>query len=363
MSSAIEHFSRCRVDDTTLQVIADTRRDLDRLIKEERSVIRHYTRFGNWPHKRVNLFVLDDLKPLVSQIKSATAVSSVVADDIDHRPMVNVYDAADLAECAVFVNRSALKRDGVWSDDLALRAMLAHEHGHPLTENETVHAARALAVELELHPQASKAKIGPILLLLADRLSVHAPQEVFANEIAIKAGFADALFHLDNGVIDKARQGVGRRPSLVKSLEQQVLERKLSADQVAALLLVGDLQAHLAFALETAPFRRAGRRQQADALEAAWNESVLVHVDPVARALYGKLRDHYLELRDDLTAAETEDWCSMALGFLRKALQERRLEVELTLVRRDCGKAPRPQARTARSALAHGSMDQHRGSS
>ena len=52
MSNAIEHFSRCRVEDTTLQVMADLQRDLDRLIHEEKSVIRHYVRLGNWPHKR-----------------------------------------------------------------------------------------------------------------------------------------------------------------------------------------------------------------------------------------------------------------------------------------------------------------------
>ena len=163
MSNAIEHFSRCRVEDTTLQVMADLQRDLDRLIREEKSVIRHYVRLGNWPHKRVNMFVLENLQPLAAQIKGATKLSSVIANDIDRRPMVNVYDAADLSECAVFVNRGALERDGVWNDDVALRALLAHEHGHPLAENETVQAARELSVEVKVEGRASKAAVGPIL--------------------------------------------------------------------------------------------------------------------------------------------------------------------------------------------------------
>ena len=362
MSGAIEHFSRYRLEDTTLQVMADTQRDLDRLIGEEQLVIRRYVRLGNWPHKRINMFVLDDLKPLVSQIKSATALSSVVADDIDRRPMVNVYDAADLAECAVFVNRSALKREGVWNDGIALRAMLAHEHAHPLAENETVRAARALSVEVAAENRASKTTIGPVLQLLADRLCVHAPQEVFANEVAIRADFADALLHLDNGVIDKAELGVSRRPSLVQSLEQQAAERKLGAQQAAALLLVGDLQAHLPFALETAAFLRAGRRRHADALEAALIDRVLIHLDPAALRLYGKFRDHYLELRTNLTAAQTKDWSSTALGLLGEALRQRSLEVKFTLVPTRSAQQPSDQeppqrSAMARAAAAHGRID------
>ena len=44
MSNAIEHFSRTRVENTTLQVMADTQRNLARLIREEESVIRQYVR-------------------------------------------------------------------------------------------------------------------------------------------------------------------------------------------------------------------------------------------------------------------------------------------------------------------------------
>ena len=125
MSNAIEHFSRTRVENTTLQVIADRQRDLDCLLGEEETVIRHYIEHGAWPHKLVNMFVFENLEPLVAQIKSAAVLPSVVAEDIDRRSMVNIYDAADLTECTIFVNRRALEKDGVWNDAIALRALLA----------------------------------------------------------------------------------------------------------------------------------------------------------------------------------------------------------------------------------------------
>ena len=228
MSNAIEHFSRTRVENTTLQVIADRQRDLECLIREEESVIRHYIEHGTWPHKLVNMFVFENLEPLVSQIKSSAVLPPVVAEDIDRRPMVNIYDAADLTECTIFVNRRALEKDGVWSDVTSLRALLAHEHGHPLAENETVRAARELSVEVKAESRTANAAIVGILHLLADRLCVHAPQEVFANEIAIRAGFGDALLHLDLGAVEKARLGVTKRGSLAQGLDELAKAGRLS---------------------------------------------------------------------------------------------------------------------------------------
>lgn len=362
MSNAIEHFSRYRVENTTLQVMADLQGDLDRLIHEAQSVIRHYVQLGNWPHKQVNMFVLENLQPLVAQIKGATELSSVIANDIDRRPMVNVYDSADLTECAVFVNRGALERDGVWHDDIAIRALLAHEHGHPLAENETVRRARELSVEVVVESRSSKAAVGEILHLLADRLCVHAPQEVFANEIAIRAGFGSALFHLDRGVIDKARLGVSKRPSLAQGLKQQVLERNLSADQAAALLLVGDLQAHLPFALETAPFLRVARSQQAQSLDAALVKGVLAHLDPAVTPLYEEIRDHCLRLKADFTAAEMMTWGNEVLGFLVDALRQRNLPVHFELVRARSGGEQMRQSRTERAPADYRPVAHHGGS-
>jgi hypothetical protein len=359
MTNAIEHVSRHRVENTVLQVMADMPGDVDRLVREEEAVIRHYVRLGNWPHSRVNMFVLEDLQPLVLQIKGATALSTVVANDIDRRPMVNVYDADDLSECAVFVNRGALEHDGLWDDDVALRGLLAHEHGHPLAENATVHAARALSVKATVEGPMAKT-IAPVIDLLADRMCVHAPQEVFANEMAVRAGFGNALFHLDRKIVDKAKLGVNWRSSLAQNLEQRVVARKLSAEQAATLLLIGDLQAHLVFALEIAPFLRAERRHEAEALEAALIEGVLSHVDPAALPIYEQCRDHYLSLRTDLSADETKKWITEALDILSGGLRRGHLQVRFALTSRATSRRQR-RPRPAAAALACGAVGHDEG--
>ena len=356
MSTAIEHFSRTRVENTTLQVIADSQRDLARLIHEEESVIRQYVHLGKWPHTSVNLFVFEDLQPLVSQIKNAALLSSVIAEDIDRRPMVNIYDATDLTECTVFVNRRALNDDELWDDALALRALLAHEHAHPLSENPTVQAARDLSVEVTTESRTVKAAVGGILHLLADRLCVHAPQEVFANELVIQAGFGDVLFHLDKGVVDKAVAGVAKRASLVRGLDRQVADGKLTADQMAMLLLVGDLQAYLALALETAPFLFAECHSEAEALETALREGIWARLDPAVMPLYERFRDHYRQLKGDLDPAEVKSWAGEALAFLGEALRARSLDVRFGLVparsRQKRSREPRSNSRTAQNDIA-----------
>ena len=284
------------------------------------------------------MFVLEDLQPLVAQIKGATKLSSVLADDIDRRPMVNVYDAADPTECAVFVNRGALEREDLWHDDVALRALLAHEHGHPVSENETIRLARELSVEVTAEGRAPTPAVEPVLHLLADRLCVHAAQEVFANEVTIRAGFADALYHLDKGMIDKARANLSKRASLLQGLEQQVRDRKMSAEQAAAIALIGDMQMHLPFALETAPFLRAGHRQQGAALETALIEGLMSDLDPDVRRVYEKLRDHYLLLKPAMSAAELEAWSNTALDFLAGVLSARKWPVRFSLARGKTGR-------------------------
>ena len=84
MSNAIEHFSRTRVDNTTLQVMADTQQGLARLIEEEQSVIRHYVRLGNWPHKRVNMFVYRE--PEAARRANQTRDCGIVGCRRGHRP-------------------------------------------------------------------------------------------------------------------------------------------------------------------------------------------------------------------------------------------------------------------------------------
>jgi hypothetical protein len=327
MSNTIEHLSRTRIGDATLQVVADSRQGLDRLIGTEEDVVRRYAAQGNWPHKHINVFVLENLTPLVAQIKRATAVSTVIAEDVDRRPMINVYDAGDLSECAIFVNRGRLKHDGMWDDLLTLCALLAHEHAHPLSENATVQNARRLSLQTSCDGGVSKAAVEKILHLLAEYVCLHAPQEVFANEVAIRAGFARALLHLDRDTIAKARLGIGKRPSLVRSFNKQVADGKLGAQEVAGLLLIGDLQAYIGFALETAGFMRAGDDRAARALDAALSDTLWPHLDAATKDLYDKLCSHYRHLKGDLGLEETRAWVNEALGFLSEALRQRHFQV------------------------------------
>lgn len=206
------------------------------------------------------------------------------------------------------------------------------------------------------------AAIVEVLHLLADRLCVHSPQEVFANEIAVRAGFGAALFHLDKGAVKKARLGVAERASLVQGLEKRARDGKLTTEQVAALLLVGDLQAYLGFALETAAFLRAEHRQQAHMLEAALVEGVLSHLDPAVLPLYEKIRDHYLRVEFDLTPVEVKAWCNEALGFLADALREKSFQLRFSLVRAHSGGRPRRHSRIERTPIVHNSVEHDGGS-
>lgn len=252
--------------------------------------------------------------------------------------MVIIYDAGSLAECTIFINRGVLQADGTWNDRRALRALLAHEHAHPLAENEAVRAARSLAVEAE-GGGPYWAALQPIVLLLADRLFVHAVQEVFANEIAIAAGFAEVLFHLDQGTVERARVGIQRRPTLVEELERQVAEGTLDEDALGAVLLVGDLQAYLLFALETAPFIRTGHQREAEAIEARLAETVWPSLDPLVQGLYATLRDHYCRLKADLGPAGVAEWAEGVLSHFASALASRNLDVAFNLVPAGSGRS------------------------
>ncbi len=148
----------------------------------------------------------------------------------------------------------------------------------------------------------------------------------------------------------------------MQGLEKRAKDGKLTAVQVAGLLLVGDLQAYLGFALETAPFLRADHRQQAQALEAALIEGVLCHLDPAAPLLYEKFRDHYLRLRTDFTPAEMKVWSSEALGLLADAIQQRHLPLRFSLVRTDSAAKPRRQSRMAPTSIVHSSIGHDGGS-
>jgi hypothetical protein len=153
--------------------------------------------------------------------------------------------------------------------------------------------------------------------------------------------------------VGKARLAVANRPLLVRSLDEQVSQGKLSAEEQASLLLVADMQAHLIFALETAPFLRAGELGKARALEAALAEGVWRHLDPKVVRLYEALRDHYLGLTDDLTPRKMKAWAEEALAFLAAALRETGPHIQFNLVR--AARPPRgsPAPSRRRPSVSH----------
>lgn len=342
MGEAIQHLSRYHVGPATLQVIADAGDWLEPLIAVEKSVIEGFARRGLWAQQWVTLFVLDDLQPLVSQIRRYGELSAPEAEELGRRPMVNVYEVADPRACTVFVNRRAMSESRFWSDELAVTGLLAHEHAHPLAECSTARAARSLRLDLRLgewpggeapEPQAGTADprlaAQGVLRLLGAKLFVHGPQEVLSNELAVRGGFEEALFYLDRRSIAGTAASTAHRPALLAGLEKQVADGRLPREAIDALVLIGDLQACLVLALETAPFLRAGKKTAGAALEAEIESKLLRGVDPDLGAVYQQVRDSYLGLSGELKPDELRRWCALASRPLVEALGGKGLRATL----------------------------------
>jgi hypothetical protein len=257
---------------------------------------------------------------------------------LDHRPVVNVYDLADLSGCHVFVNRQAMVKEGYWEDPLAIQGLLAHEHAHPLAENETARASRRLQVELSLEGppstfeiRNSKFEIRTLLTLLADKLCLYAPREIFANELAIRSGFGSALLHLDRRTVTNAGRSVAGRKDLRQQLQQEVSRGNLTPSAADLLLLIGDLKGYLDLALEVAPFYRTGREADARKLEMVLEAEVLPHLEPEVTQAYTALRDQYRALRADLTSAELLAWGEGVLNILAETLAQKGLNLQYRL--------------------------------
>ncbi len=331
-SRTIKHFSLHRIGETELRVVADVEEGVIPLIQVEEAVIRGYAQRGLWPHRYVTLFILQDLQPLVRQLRSETSLPPGGAAALDLRPVVNLYDLADPAACHVFVNRQAMEKEGYWDDALAIRGLLAHEHAHPLAENETIRASRRLQVELSLEGppctfeiRNSKFEIRSLLTLLADKLCVYAPREIFANEMTIRSGFDEALLHLDRRNVANASRGVAGREELRRQLQQEVTQGSLTPAAADMLLLIGDLRGYLDLALEIAPFYRTGRESDAQELETILETYVFPHLEPEVPWAYAALREQYIVLGANLTPTELMVWGEWVLNTLAKVLAEKGL--------------------------------------
>jgi len=331
----IKHFSLHRIAGTEVRVVADVEAGVLPLVEVEETVVRGYARQGLWSHRWVALFVLKDLEPLLRQLRPGTDLPLGGAAVLGGRPVVNIYDLADLSGCHVFVNRRAAVREGYWDDVRAMRGLLAHEHAHPLSENKTVKASRDLRLDLSLDVSQSRddvrwssdreEKVHRLLTTLADELCVYAPREVFANDLALRSGFGEDLFHLNQRNVTNAQRSVAGREELCQLLRQEVAEGDLSLVAAELLLLIGDLRGYLNMALEVAPFYRVGREDDARELETILEEAVFSHLEPEVATAYIALRGKYVALGTDMTPAELTAWGEGVLSILARAVAEKSL--------------------------------------
>jgi hypothetical protein len=344
---------------TELRVVADVETGVLPVIEAEEAVIRAYVRQGTWPHRWVTLFILQDLQPLVRQLTPTPSLPLVRggsegggpdlppggATDASQRPVVNVYDLADPTGCHVFVNRRAMAEEGYWDDVLAMQGLLAHEHAHPLAENATARASRRLQLDLSLtHVWQDEAKgwttdrqdkIHGMLRVLAANLCTYGPREVYANEMAIRSGFGEALLYLDRRNVANARRSLAGRRELHWQLRQEVAQGTFNASVADLLLLVGDLKSCLALSIETAAFYRAGRERDARELEAVLEADVFPHLEPETGQAYAALREWYMALLPDLTLPELTAWGEKVLDVLAQALAGKGLTLRYLLGRMD----------------------------
>lgn len=347
LERTVKHFSLHRITGTELRFVSDVEAGVLPVLQEEEGVIRSYARSGVWPHRWVSLFVLEDLQPLLRQLRPGTVLPPGVAEALDHPPVVNVYDLADLTGCHVFVNRQAMAAEGYWHDRLATRALLAHEHAHPLAENETTRASRGLRVDLSLGGADGRpwnaerqARVQHLLTALAGKLCLHAPREIFTNEMTIRRNFRAALLHLDRRNMANAAASVKGREGLREQLQHEVAQGQLGSVAAELLLLIGDLNGYLDLALEVAPFFRAGCEDDARDLEAVLEREVFPHLEPEVGRIYADLRDRYIDLRSNLTATEVEVWEQEVGHILTEALANRGLDLRFHIRSADSRETP-----------------------
>jgi hypothetical protein len=344
MARAVPQILGHRSTSTKLQVVCDSTTGLETFVDIEKRVIAAFERRAYWPHKLVHLFVFETLQPLVEQIKQATAAQRTRAkpgalakaraeasrhiEELDHKPMVHIYNIANPAETSIFVNRRRMMALGLWDDELALEGLLAHEHAHPLAENSTTKAARGLRASVQvlalpegLEPQQKQ--LSHSVETLVEELCLHAPHEVAANELAIRAGFGEALFHLNGLTLTGGRAGLTEHAALKAKLEAGVKASRISKKAMALTLAMASIEAHVRVALESAAFARAQDEARAGALDSLIEEEVFKHVEPEVGDLYRLYSDRYAALKTDLDADGVLSWMQESSMPLTSALHKR----------------------------------------
>lgn len=367
MTDVLQHVSRHKVGPTMVHLIADSSERLSTLLALEKQVIERFRRDRAWKHRWITLFVLEDLEPLLAQMRRLGDLPDGEAAFLHERPMVNVYRVDDPRDYAIFVNRRVMVESGFWNDDLAVQALLAHEHAHPLTECRTTAGARRLRSRWRVAgwpdapPVPAPGEKGDgrrlvdigdprvagcdALEMLGQKLCLHGPQEVLANEFVVRRGFAEALWHLDRRSIAVAADALAKRDTLWRGLNRAAARGRLTREDVGALGLIGDLQVCATLTLEIAPFLRTNRFRGGRALEARLIQSVFPRVEPEVADVYRGLRDLFVSLRRDLAPDALKTWCRDAGDLLAAAMRRKGVAVTMDIVDREPAPPHTPPAR------------------
>ncbi len=288
-------------------------------------VIRGFQRSGGWPHAQVNVFVFESLQPLLRQIEDTFAAlrkSAAFVRQLGGKPMIHIYNTANPAETDIFVSRGQMIKLGLWSDSLAVQGMLAHEHAHPLAENQCTRAARQTGVALQVDGPPEDFLPGDVetirqaLERIVNELCLHAPHEIFTNELAARSGFAEALLHLNKLSLSEGREGLGERQILIEKLQAEGQAGRIGPAAPALLALLASMEAHLRVALESAGLACAGDLQRAEALDLCLEDQVLRHIEPEVGTLYRRLREHNASLSPAFTVPEVQKWMNAGFNLL-----------------------------------------------
>ncbi len=332
MARAVKHVELHRIGTTELRVVSDVDTGETAIVQAEEAVIRDYMRHGGWPHRQVSLFILNDLTPLARQVPGS-ALPPGGAAALDTRTVINLYDLANPRACHIFVNQQMMLKEGYWEDMLAVRGLLAHEHAHPLAENASTRASRALAIDLSLgeKPDGQRLRLEGLLARLAEQLCLTAPREIFTNLLAISSGFEKAMLHLNWRNVVNARASLAGRAKLCKLLTREVALGIRPADDVGQLLLTGDLESYCGLAMELAPFDRAGQDAAARALAGGLEQELFPQLEPQFAPTFAALRRLYAELPENLAPAELRAWSQQVADLIVGAVGERGLAVRCTV--------------------------------
>lgn len=328
MRRAVKHVELHRIGTTELRVVSDVDQGAIAIVQAEEAVIREYMQRGNWPHRQVSLFILNDLKPLARQVANSVLPPGGIAA-LDTRTIINLYDLANPRACHVFVNQQMMLNEGYWSDMLAVRGLLAHEHAHPLAENASTRASRGLAVALTFaeKPTEQHMRLEGILTRLVEQLCLIAPREIFTNLLAITSGFDQAMLHLNQRNVINACTSLAGRIKLHDLLMHEVTLGNRSASEVGQLLLIGDMESYSSLTMELAPFDRAGHTAAAETLINPLEQNLFPHLETQFAPAFTAIRHLYTELSPDLSLDDLRVWSQQVADVIVDAVGAQGLQV------------------------------------